>query len=73
MLSNYLDSLGWNNIGNQGMLLLMQKQLLLSQLDVGKYLFDSANNNITQEGLRLMPNCNFSRLKLLSLRNNIFI
>ena len=63
MLGNYLYDLGYNNIGNQGMILLMQRQLPLSQLDVCNYSLYSGDNNITADGLKLMPNCNFSQLK----------
>ena len=73
MLSNYLDNLGRNNIGNQAMILLMQRQLPLSQLDVCNYSLYSGDNNITADGLRLMPNCNWIQMKYLHLRNNIFI
>ena len=51
----------------------MQRQLPLKGLYFGNYLLYLDNNNITTEGLRFMPNCNFSQLKWLSLRNNIFI
>ena len=73
MLGNYLHDLDYNNIANQGMILLMQRQLPLSELYVRNYSLYSANNNITADGLRLMPNCNFSHLKSLDLSNNIFI
>ncbi len=73
MLSNYLDNLGNNNIGNQGMILPMQRQLPLNKLDVSNHSLYSGINNITAEGLRLMPNRNLSHLKWLKLGNNIFI
>jgi hypothetical protein len=72
-LGNYLDNLGRNNIGNQGMILLLERQLPLIELNVGNFLLYSDNNNITAEGLRLMPNYNFSHLRWLSLSNNLFI
>jgi hypothetical protein len=53
--------------------LLMQRQLPLNQLNVGNYLLYSDYNNITADGLRLMPDCKFSQLKYLVLGNNIFI
>ena len=73
MLGNYLDDLEYNNIGNQGMILLMQRQLPLNVLYVGNYSLYSDRNNITADGLRLMPNCNFIHLMSLYLSNNIFI
>ncbi len=73
MLGNYLDNLDYNNIGNQGMILLMQRQFPLSHLYVSNYLLYSDNNNITVDGLRLMPNCNWIQIKYLYLGNNIFI
>ncbi len=73
MLGNYLNNLGQNNIDNQGIITVLEKQLPYSKLDVGNYLLYSDDNNITVDGLRLMPNCNFSHLKWLVLRNNIFI
>ncbi len=73
MLSNYLDNLGRNNIGNQGMILLMEKQLPLNQLGVSNYLLYSDSNNITVEGLRPMPNSNSIQLKQLDLGNNIYL
>ncbi len=73
MLSNYLDNLGQNHIDNQGIILVLEKQLPLDKLYVGNYLLHTDNNNITVDGLRLMPNCKFSHLKWLVLRNNIFI
>ncbi len=72
-MSNYLDNLGWNNIGNQGMILLMQSQLHLNKLSVSHYLLYPDQINLTADGLRLMPNCNISQLKYLDLGNNIFI
>ena len=63
MFSNYLDDLDRNNIGNQGIILLMQRQLPLSKLYVRNYSLYSDNNNITADGLRLMPNCNWIQLK----------
>ncbi len=72
-LGNYLDNLGYNNIGNQGMILLLEKQLPLNCFDVSNHLLYSGSNNITAEGLRLMPNSNWIQLKLLYLGNNIFI
>jgi hypothetical protein len=73
VLSNYLDNLGRNNIGNQGMILLMEKQLPLNQLGVSNYLLYSDSNNITVEGLRPMPNSNSIQLKQLDLGNNIYL
>ena len=73
MLSNYLDNLACNEIGNQGMILLLEKQLPLNKLYVGNFLLYSDGNNITAEGLRLMPNSNWIQLKWLELGNNIFI
>jgi hypothetical protein len=73
VLSNFLDNLGYNNIGNEGMILLMQKQLFLIQLNVCNYSLYSDNNNITADGLRMMPNFNCIQLKYLHLSNNIFI
>jgi hypothetical protein len=73
VLRNYLDNLDYNNIGNQGMILLMQSQLLLSNLYVSNYSLYSDYNNITADGPRLIPNCNWIQLKLLDLSNNIFI
>ncbi len=51
----------------------MQRQLPLSKLYVGNYSLYSGNNNITVDGLRLMPNCNWIQLKYLDLGNNILI
>jgi hypothetical protein len=69
----YLDNLGGNNIRNQGMILLLERQLPLNNLDVSNHSLYSGSNNITAEGLRLMPNGNWIQLKLLYLGNNIFI
>jgi hypothetical protein len=55
------------------MILLVERQLPLNVLDVSNYLLYSDENNITADGLRLMPNGNLSQLKYLVLRNNIFI
>jgi hypothetical protein len=62
-LSNYLDNLDNNNIGNQGMLLLMQRQLPLNALIVSNYSSYTDNSNIKAEGLRLMVNWNWIQLK----------
>jgi hypothetical protein len=40
--------------------LVMERQLTLNRLDFCIYLLYPASNNITAEGLRLMPNCIFS-------------
>ncbi len=72
LLGNYFDNLGSNNIGNQGMILLTQRQLPLDWLYVDNYLSYSDKNHITAEGLRMMPNCNFNQLKKLRLGNDIF-
>ncbi len=71
-LCKYLDSLDFNNISNQGIIVVMQRSLPLNILHVRNYLFYSGKNNITAEGLRLMPNCNFARLTSLELSKNIF-
>ncbi len=63
MIGNYLDNLAANEIGNQGMILLLERQLPLNKLDVSNYLLYSGSNNITAEGLRLIPNCNWIQLK----------
>jgi hypothetical protein len=54
-------------------MLLIQRQLPLHRLDVGNYLLYSAANNITAEGLRLLPNYNMSQIKHLNLGINILI
>ncbi len=63
MLGNYLDNLGNNYIGNQGMILLMQRQLPLNKLYFSNHSLYSDGNNIKAEGLRLMPNSNWIQLK----------
>ncbi len=50
----------------------MEKKLTLNILYVSNYSLYSDNNDITVDGLRLMPNCNWIQLKFLGLRNNIF-
>ena len=72
-LGHHYDNLGYNKIDNQGMAILIKKQLPLNGLYVGNYLLYSVNNNITGEGLISMPNSNLTKLKKLFLSSNIFI
>jgi hypothetical protein len=51
----------------------MQKQLPLTDFRLSNYLLYSEQNNITADGLRLMPDCKLNQLKNLRLGNNIFI
>lgn len=62
-LGNYLDNLDLNNIGSQGMILVMERQLPLNRLYVSNYYFYPGDNNITSEGLRLISDFNFFQLK----------
>ena len=55
------------------MVLLLERQIPLSKLDVRNYFLYSDGKNITADGLRLMPKCNWVQLKYLNLSNNIFI
>jgi hypothetical protein len=55
------------------MIVLMQRQIHLNVLSIRDYLLYSDNNNITAEGLKLMPSCNWIQLKWLNLGYNIFI
>jgi hypothetical protein len=55
------------------MMLLLDKQLPLTWLSVSKYLVNLDKNNITAEGLRLMPTSNLAQLNCLVLSNDIFI
>jgi hypothetical protein len=62
-LGNYLDNLDLNNVGSQGMILVMKRQLPLIRLYVSNYYFYPGDNNITSEGLRLISDFNFFQLK----------
>jgi hypothetical protein len=55
------------------MLFLLERQLPLNGLSVCKYLLYVDTNQITVEGLQLMPNSHFSQLNYLNLGHNIFI
>ena len=54
----FLDNLEYNNIGSQGMVLVLERQLDLKMFSVSNNLSNSDENEITAEGLRLMPDCN---------------
>ncbi len=73
ILRSLCSDIDHNNIGSQGMMLLLDKQLPLTWLSVSKYLVNSDKNNITAEGLILMPTSNFAQLNCLVLSNDIFI
>ena len=62
-LGNYLDNLDLNNVGSQGMILVMKRQLPLIRLYVSNYYLYPGDNNITSEGLRLISDFNFFQLK----------
>ncbi len=69
----HLYNLGRNNIGDQGMKFLMERQLPLNKLSVCNYLLNSDKNNIAAVGLKSMPNCSFSHLCWLKLSDNEFM
>ncbi len=62
-LGCYFNNLGKNNIGDQGIVLLIERQLPINRLAICNYVLDTGNNNITVKGLKSMLNFNCSELK----------